>query len=1100
MLDHPERGSVPQSPAAASAAPSAAPGRTLFHAPPQGALALLLSEWATFIPAGLLHITRRERAIGEIARMARGFAPDLEVIELPAWDSLPYDRARPSRAITGARVAGLARLAEAPARPRLVLTSAAGLLQRVPPRARLAERRVRIEVGDEAAPDWLRATLEAFGYRFDERVDEPGEAVLRHAAADLFPAGAPTPVRLELDGDRVVGIHVFDPVDQRSVATQPALTVLPATEGFAVPGEQTGAVADRLLPDGTLETLFDAIPDALISLEEGVEERLGDWLAAIAESWEAQRLLGRTGAGIGAEPPDKFYLSGDEVANALAARSVAAFARNEGAPVGAESLEGEPSRTAADLAGRAAARAEAGDAVVICATESDALARQLRRRLRSATERLGSWGEALDLTPGRIGLLRLPLTEGFCQHGRSLLAGDASIPRAHAVRAEAVLSGEELRVGDLVVEREHGLARLAELTLVEEDAGTRECLSLEFAADQRLLIQAENAGLVWRYGSAEATAAPDRLTGEAWRRRHAEVEAEIAEMAQGIIERQLAREAARAPSIVAPRAPMDRFVRRVPYALSEDQQSAIDAALADMARPQPMERLVCGDVGFGKTEVALHAAAAAALAGFQVAVAAPTTLLARQHLETFRRRLGGLGVGIGPLMRSSSSAESQATLAGLRAGEIRIVVGTHALAGPGVQFANLGLMVVDEEQRFGEAQKRRLHALRQGVHTLTMTATPLPRSLQAALLGLFDLSLLTTPPVSRQPVRSFVLDFDNAVVRTALLREARRGGQSFFVCPRIEDLKPIAARLAELVPELTVAQAHGRLRGDALDRLMLDFAQGHTDVLLATSIIEAGLDIPNANTMLVWRPDRFGLAQLHQLRGRVGRGRARARAYLLTDPAHPLSEPARKRLERLAALDSLGAGFAVSAADLDQRGAGDLLGERQAGHIRLMGSELYGHMLARTMAVARGEHPAPEWVPAIAVGVDAYMPADTVAEPDLRLELYRRLARLDSLEAITSLAEEIEDRFGELPAPTRGLLDIARLRLACRALRIGAVHAGPAGIALVPREDADVLSLTAGLAGQSALHWSRERLVLEITEPHAERRLARLLEILQAVA
>jgi transcription-repair coupling factor (superfamily II helicase) len=409
-------------------------------------------------------------------------------------------------------------------------------------------------------------------------------------------------------------------------------------------------------------------------------------------------------------------------------------------------------------------------------------------------------------------------------------------------------------------------------------------------------------------------------------------------------------------------------------------------------------------------------------------------------------------------------------------------------------------VVIDEEQRFGEAQKRRLHALRQsvhgGVHSLTMTATPLPRSLQAALLGLFDLSLLTTPPVSRQPVRTFVLDFDGAVVRAALLREARRGGQSFVVCPRIEDLPPIAARLAELLPELTVAQAHGKLHGDALDRLMLDFAQGHTDVLLATSIIEAGLDIPNANTMLVWRPDRFGLAQLHQLRGRVGRGRARASAYLLTDPAHELSDPARKRLERLTALDSLGAGFAVSAADLDQRGAGDLLGERQAGHIRLMGSELYGHVLTRAMQAARGQHPAPEWVPVVAVGVDAYVPAETVAEPDVRLELYRKLARLESLEAIASLAEEIEDRFGELPAPIRGLLDVARLRLACRALGITAVRAGPAGIALTPREDADVPALTARLADRSGLHWSRERLIVEIAEPHAEARLGRLLQLL----
>ncbi len=1092
MLEHAEC-------AAALPQPPIARGRALFRDPPQGALALLLADWAGRLPAGLLHVTRRERAVVGIAAMARGFAPTLEVIELPAWDSLPYDRARPSRAVTGTRVAGLARMAEAPVRSRLIVTSAAGLLQRVPPRARLAARRVRLSVGDPVEPEWLHTTLEAFGYRFEERVDEPGEAVLHGAAADIFPAGAARPVRLELHAGHVAALHAFDPVDQRSIGTRQALILSPATEGFAMPGEQVGAVADRLLPEGALETLFDALPDTLVSLEAGAEERITDWLATIADAWEARRLLGRADAVADIDPPDRLYLRAEEVSAALADRPVAAFVPTEGTPV-LEPLEGGSARTAAALSADASASAGAGQAVIICA-DIAALAHQLHRRLRPAPERLGSWQEALDVPVGRIGLLDLPLTEGFRLGARSVLAGAAAIPRAHVARAEAALAGDELRVGDLVVEREHGLARLAALTLLEEEASTRECLALEFAADQRLLIGAENAGQVWRYGSAEAAAGPDRLTGEAWRHRRAEVEAEIAEMAAGIAERQRARAAVKAPAIAPHRPALDRFARRVPYALTEDQQSAIDATLADMARATPMERLVCGDVGFGKTEIALHAAAAAALAGFQVALAAPTTLLARQHLDTFRRRLGGLGLGIGSLIRSARSAESRATLAGLRSGETRIVVGTHALAGAGVAFARLGLVVIDEEQRFGDAHKRALHALRHGtdghgVHALTMTATPLPRSLQAALLGLFDVSLLTTPPVARQPVRSFVVDYDGAVVRAALLREARRGGQSFVVCPRIEDLAPMAARLTELVPELTVSQVHGRLRGEALDRVMLDFADGRTDVLLATSIIEAGLDIPNANTMLVWRPDRFGLAQLHQLRGRVGRGRARASAYLLTDPAHPIGEPARKRLKRLAALDSLGAGFAVSAADLDQRGAGDILGERQAGHIRLMGSELYGHLLARALATAEGR-PAPEWTPAIAIDAAAYIPADTVPEPDLRLELYRRAARADRSDVIEALAEEIEDRFGALPAPTRALLDLARLRLACHAHGIAAIHAGPAAVALTPREDADVADLTARLADGTPLHWSRDRLILEIAEPHPDARLARVLAVLE---
>jgi transcription-repair coupling factor (superfamily II helicase) len=1068
------------------------------HTLPRGAWPLWLATRAQNLPASLLHVTRREGGVAEIAALARCFAPTLEVVELPAWDSLPYDRARPSRAVTGARIAGLARLAEAPERPRLVVTSAAGLLQRVPPSARLVERRVRLAVGDDAEADWLAATLAAYGYQFEERVDEPGAAALRGGVADIFPAGAARPVRLDLDGDRVAALNEFNPVDQRSTTTLHSVVLLPATEGFAVPGEQAGEVADRLLPDGPLETLFDLLPDAAVSVEPGAEERIADWLATIAEAWEARRLVGAD-TDAQTAPPDRLYLRAEEVSAALADSPTAAFGPDEGlAPIVA--LGERPARTASELAARAAARTEAGDAVIVCAADIDGLARLLRGRLHPAPGRTDSWEAALELPLGGIGLLRLPLTESFRLGNRSLLAAAEAIPRTHAARAAAPLAGEELRVGDMVVEHEHGLARLAGLTLVEEAASARECLALEFAADERLLIAAEDAGQVWRYGSADAAAAPDRLTGEAWRRRRAEVEAEIAEMAAGLAERKRARAAATAAAIVPPRAALDRFVRRVPFTLTEDQQAAIDATLADMARARPMERLVCGDVGFGKTEVALHAAAAAALAGFQVAVAAPTTLLARQHLETFRRRLGGLGLRIAPLLRAVRSAEARATLAGLRSGEVQIVVGTHALAAPGVGFANLGLVVIDEEQRFGDAHKRQLHALRHagehaGIHALTMTATPLPRSLQAALLGLFDLSLLTTPPVARQPVRSFVVDYDDAIVRAALLREARRGGQSFVVCPRIADLAPMAARLATLVPELTLTEVHGKLRGEALDAAMLAFAEGQTDVLLATGIIEAGLDIPNANTMLVWRPDRFGLAQLHQLRGRVGRARARATAYLLTDPAHPIAAPARKRLERIAALDSLGAGFAISAADLDQRGAGDILGERQAGHIRLIGSELYGHLLARAVAGM----PVPDWTLALSVDVAAYVPAETVPEPDLRLELYRRLARLESAEAVGALAEEIEDRFGDLPAPGCALLDLTRLRLACRALHLDAVHAGPGGIALTPRVEADVPALTARLAERIPLHWSRDRLILEIVEPSAEARLTRLLDVLEAV-
>jgi transcription-repair coupling factor (superfamily II helicase) len=410
---------------------------------------------------------------------------------------------------------------------------------------------------------------------------------------------------------------------------------------------------------------------------------------------------------------------------------------------------------------------------------------------------------------------------------------------------------------------------------------------------------------------------------------------------------------------------------------------------------------------------------------------------------------------IEPLIRSSRSKENKAVLQELANGGIDIVIGTHAIAG--ARFHDLALVVIDEEQRFGEAHKRALRSKRAGVHALIMTATPLPRTLQGALLGVVGVSLLAQPPATRLPVRSVAVAFDPVVARTALMREARRGGQSFIVCPRIEDLAPMQAQLREIVPELSVALAHGRMRGETLDRVVLDFAGGEGDVLLTTNIVETGLDIPNANTMLVWRADRFGLAQLHQLRGRIGRGRVRASAYLLTDAARPPSTAALKRLEAAASLDYLGAGFDLSLADLEQRGAGDLLGEEQAGHLRLIGTELYRHVLARALARARGETVEEEWSPTIVVDAEAAVPAAFVPEPDVRLEIYRRLARISRLEVLIDFSAELADRFGDPPKPLITLLDLVKLRLLCRQRGIVAVHAGAEAIAITPRGGARIM-------------------------------------------
>jgi transcription-repair coupling factor (superfamily II helicase) len=630
---------------------------------------------------------------------------------------------------------------------------------------------------------------------------------------------------------------------------------------------------------------------------------------------------------------------------------------------------------------------------------------------------------------------------------------------------------------------------LQDLETVATGAEAVDTIRLAYADDDKLMAPVAELDRIWRYGAGD-TVTLDRLEGEAWPKRRAKIEAEIADTARRLVELAREREAKTAPKLVPPRPDYERFVARFPFTETPDQLRAIEDVLADLGSGQPMDRLVCGDVGFGKTEVALRAAAAVALAGKQVAVVAPTTVLVRQHLQTFRRRFAGLGVEVGHLSRLVKPAEARAVKKGLTDGTVRIVIGTHALTGKGVAFDDLGLVVIDEEQRFGLAHKRQLRDLGRDVHVLTLTATPIPRTLQAAMLGLQDLSVIATPPAQRRPIRTLVAPFDEASVRQAPVRERRRGGQSFVVCPRVEDIEPMARRLAGLVPELQVLVAHGKMPAGDIDDVMVRFADGEGDVLLATNIIESGLDVPRANTMLVWRADRFGLAQLHQLRGRVGRGRVRGICYLLTDPEAKIGAATRKRLQTLETMDRLGAGFAISARDLDARGAGDLFGEDQAGHVKLIGMGLYRHLLDRALQAARGEPPPEEWSPEFNLGLAGGIPQDYVPDAEVRINLYARLAKLGDEGELDALSDEIEDRFGPQPEPMRELLVLTRLKLLCRKLGIARVDAGPQAIALTFRADSsgDKAIRRLMAASKGRLAWRDERLVYARETQDAEER------------
>jgi transcription-repair coupling factor (superfamily II helicase) len=1076
------------------------------------ALAARLVLAAPSRPGGILAVLRSERRAGELARLVEALVPDRPAILMPPWDCLPFDRSPPSAEAMGGRIATLRRMAEGAGRAPVVVSTPDALMQRLPPPEALSAVR-RIAVGDPVDPVALAAGLLRAGYVEDARIDEPGEFAARGQVFEIYAAGTGIPVRLDLEDGRVKAIRLFDPATQRSRGDCAEVVVDPASEIVDLdPAERTDGIEHGLAGHHPrLTTAADWLPDAAVLLDEGAEERADAVLATITESHADRLRWSRDDAGARRPPADPaaLYLTAEEW------RALLARPRLEPpAGTGRDGFDlagtGRPWRGLATLLRR---ERDAGRRILLAAAHPADLARLTAaagRALETEVGRFEGLTELLASPPGTVAALEAPADGGFsdAEAGLTLVvAADVLGTRARPADGEAHEPAAFLRteetpaVGDVVVHLDHGLGILEGLETVESpDLGRRETLRIGYAGRGVLLAPVEEIDRIWRYGSDPEAVTLDRLGGEGWDKRRRRVEAEIAETARAMLDlaaaRKAAREAARRAArpadrslaIEPPATAFEAVARRFPYPPTPDQARAVDAVLADLSSGEPMDRLVVGDVGYGKTEVALRAAAAVALAGRQVAIAAPTTVLVRQHLATVGRRFADLGLSIGHLSRLVSPTEARRVREGLASGEIRIVVGTQALAAETVRFADLGLLVIDEEQRFGTAQKRRLRDKAGGGHVLTLTATPIPRTLQSALVGLQDLSVMETPPARRRPVRTFAIPPDMATVRQALLRERRRGGQSFVVVPRIEDIDGILARLRAAVPDLALIVAHGRMRPAEVDEAMVRFADGEGDVLVATSLIETGLDVPRANTMVVWSAELFGLADLHQLRGRVGRGRAQAVCYLLSETTDAL---ALRRLGTLASLDRLGAGLEISARDLDARGAGDLVGEAQAGHLKLVGPGLARRLLERALAAARGE-PAEDGVAVVVnLGLPEILPDSYVPEPDLRIALYARLAESRDAVALDGLADELEDRFGPPPAEVDGLIRLARLRLSAASLGIGRIDGGPNAVALTLEPDGPAALAAAGLAdGDDELSLKEDRLVLKTPTATPEERLA----------
>ena len=851
-----------------------------------------------------------------------------------------------------------------------------------------------------------------------------------------------------------------------------------------------------------LETLFEYATSASVSFDDETDRILDARLELIADYYDARVTFQKNfpkddksgQLPYRALPTTRLYLSTPEIDAALKGRLVlqfSPFASPDGIATAAfDKVVAVGARRVPDFA---AVRARAAAAANNDEPSPDSVFVNMRERLSKeisegrrtivaaftagSRERLGqllsdagvnglthveNWEDVGALPIEQIALAVLPLERGYAGPdlfivteqdilGERIVRKDKKKRRAEDFIADV----SEIVAGDSVVHIDHGIGRYDGLETLNVAGAPHDCLRLYYAGDDRLYVPVENVEVLSRYGSGDTPATLDRLGGAAWQARKSRMKERLRDVANQLIKVAAERSLRPATKIEPPGNLYQEFVARFPYSETDDQIHAIEDTLEDLRSGNAMDRLVCGDVGFGKTEIALRAAFATVMSGGQVAVVGPTTLLCRQHFATFLERFSGVPARIEQLSRLVTGKDAEKVRDGLSNGEVDIVIGTHALLSKHIQFKKLELLIVDEEQHFGVTHKERLKKLKADVHVLTLTATPIPRTLQMALTGVKEMSLIGTPPVDRLAVRTFVMPFDEVMIREAIMREHFRGGQIFYVCPRVADLDDIAAHLHTLVPEIKVAVAHGRMGTRALEDVMTAFYEGSVDLLLSTQIVESGLDIPSANTMIIHRADMFGLAQLYQLRGRIGRSKLRAYCYLTLPGERTLTEAAKKRLEVMQSLDTLGAGFTLASHDLDIRGAGNLLGEEQSGHIREVGVELYQHMLEEAVAAAKGMDNVAqrEWSPQINLGVPVLIPDTYVSDLGVRLGLYRRIAELKGAEETESFAAEMIDRFGTLPEEVENLLQIVAVKRSCREAEIEKIDAGPKGATLTFRNN-----------------------------------------------
>ena len=1097
----------------------------------EGAQTLYLAKHSSTVNP-TIYISRDDRELKQVAVGLSLFAPETEVICLPAWDCLPYDRLSPHGDITGERISALSKLASiADSKKKIVIIlTINSFLQKVPPKSFYSDTTLILSKSDEYNLNEIINFLKNCGFKRTDTVREYGEFAIRGDIVDIFTDPSKHPYRLDFFGEELEKIRFFDSSSQIGLNEVEHIILRPVAEyrlsdeyithfrkkyislfgASAVKDQLYEEISAGMTPVGIehwmslfhpkLVPITDWLPRASIVISHDFPIFSEKRSALIEEFYQSRfSIIGQESFIYRPVPPEQMYISQKEIKTLFEKNLptiISPFSPPEdtkksdekhrlGGKIGpvfsaTQKNEFSPSKSAAKMIKNELVNR----CVILVASSKGAIVKLTDLISQYLSSSIIPLEPESKLVSGHIYSAVWPISNGFMLPNiwvlseQDVFGNRQNRPAGRRKRSDEFLREvSALQSDDLVVHIEHGIGRYEGLETVKSGGGEHDCLRLIYAGGDRLFVPVENIDLLSRYGQQASDAALDRLGGVAWQTKKARIKGKIKEMADELIKIAANRQICKAEKLDIPTGIFDEFCARFQFSETDDQLDAITDVIHDLASGKPTDRLICGDVGFGKTEVALRAAFVACMSGYQVALITPTTLLARQHGKLFEERFRGFPIQIGVLSRMTSTKNAVKIKQDIADGSCQMIIGTHALLSKKTVFNNLGLLIVDEEQHFGVSQKELLKKMRGDIHVLTLSATPIPRTLQMALSGVREMSIIATPPVDRLAVRTFIGPWDSIILREAILREKQRGGQVFVVCPRIKDMQKLFDRIKKLAPEASILSAHGQMNPLELDNVMTDFADAKADILLSTHIVESGIDISTANTMIIHRADMFGLSQLYQLRGRVGRGKQRAYAYLTTDPQLSLTSQAKRRLEVMQTLDKLGAGFSLASYDMDIRGAGNLLGDEQSGHVKEVGIELYQDMLRQAVALSKSgsedknrEEMISEdnWSPLISIGTDVLIPESYVKDLSIRLSLYRKIASVYKLETLQDIKVELIDRFGPLPNKVKNLLQIVELKQISKNVNIEKIDAGNKGFSIQFRNNhfADPEKLIIWIASQ----------------------------------